>query len=292
MTSGKNVNNKKKIGLVMEGGSMRGMFTAGVTDVMMENNIEFDGAIGVSAGAAFGCNYKSRQPGRAIRYNKRFCNDKRFAGVWNFIRTGNIFNTKFCYRTVPNELDIFDREAFKNNPMEFYVVATDVEKGCEVYYKLENADDDDLDLIRASASMPILSKIVTFDGTKLLDGGIADSIPLRGFEKLGYLRNVVILTQPKGFVKEKNKHMKLIKLKYHKYPNFVGAVADRHMKYNAETLYVSRQEEAGNAFVIRPPESLNISGIVRDPEELERVYQIGRKVMTDRLEELKKFMKG
>ena len=280
-----------KIGLVMEGGSMRGMFTAGVTDVMMENGIEFEGAIGVSAGAALGCNYKSRQPGRAIRYNKRFCKDKRFVGIGNYIRTGNIFNAKFCYKTIPNELDIFDRKAFKENPMEFYIVATDVEKGCEVYYKLENGDDEDIELIRASASMPILSKIVNVDGTKLLDGGIADSIPLKGFEKLGYMKNVVILTQPSGFVKEKNKHMKLIKFKYHKYPNFVGAVADRHMKYNAEVIYVSRQEQAGNAFVIRPPEPLNIHGMVRDPEELERVYQIGRKVMTERLEELKNFMK-
>ena len=282
--------NKTKLGLVMEGGSMRGMFTAGVTDVMMENGIEFDGAIGVSAGAAFGCNYKSRQPGRAIRYNKRFCNDKRFASIRNLIKTGNIFDTKFCYRTVPNELDVFDRKAFKENPMEFYIVATDVEKGCEVYYKLENADDEDLDLIRASASMPLLSKIVEVDKTKLLDGGIADSIPLRGFEKLGYLKNVVILTQPLGFVKEKTKHMKLIKFKYRKYPNFVGALKDRHIKYNAETLYVTRQEQAGNAFVIRPPEPLNISGIIRDPNELQRVYDIGRKVMTERLGELKDFI--
>ena len=279
-----------KTGLVMEGGAMRGMFTAGVTDVMMENDIEFDGAIGVSAGAAFGCNYKSRQPGRAIRYNKRFCNDKRFVGIGNLIRTGNIFNAKFCYKTVPDELDVFDRKAFKENPMEFYVVATDLEKGCEVYYRLDNGDDEDIELIRASASMPIVSKIVEVDKTKLLDGGIADSIPLKGFEKLGYLKNVVILTQPKGFVKEKNKHMGLIKLKYHKYPNFVGAVADRHIKYNAELLYVSRQEEAGNAFVIRPPQPLNISGMVKDPKELERVYQIGRKVMTERLEDLKKFL--
>ena len=282
--------NGKKIGLVMEGGSMRGMFTAGVTDVMMENGIEFDGAIGVSAGAAFGCNYKSRQPGRALRYNKRFCNDKRYAGIGSLIKTGNLFNAKFCYKTVPDELDIFDREAFKNNPMEFYIVATDVEKGCEVYYKLENGDDEDIELIRASASMPLLSKIVVVDNTKLLDGGIADSIPLRGFEKLGYLKNVVILTQPLGFVKEKNKHMGLIRLKYHRYPNFVGAVNDRHMKYNAETLYVSRQEKAGNAFVIRPPEPLNISGMVRDPNELERVYNIGRKVMAERLKELKDFL--
>ena len=282
---------KRKIGLVMEGGSMRGMFTAGVTDVMMENGIEFDGAIGVSAGAAFGCNYKSGQPGRARRYNKRFCTDKRYVGIGNLIKSGNIFDAKFCYKTVPNELDVFDREAFKNNPMEFYVVATDVEKGCEVYYKLENGDDEDIELIRASASMPLLSKIVVVDGTKLLDGGIADSIPLKGFEKLGFSKNVVILTQPKGFVKEKNKHMKLIKLKYHKYPNFVGAINDRHVKYNAETLYVSRREEAGEAFVIRPPEPLNISGIVRDPEELERVYQIGRKTMTEQLENLKEFLK-
>ena len=280
-----------KLGLVMEGGSMRGMFTAGVTDVMMENGIEFDGAIGVSAGAAFGCNYKSRQPGRAIRYNKRFCKDKRFAGIGNFIKTGNIFNAKFCYKTVPDELDVFDRTAFRENPMDFYVVATDVERGCEVYFKLETGDDEDIELIRASAAMPVLSKIVEVDGTKMLDGGIADSIPLKGFEKLGFHRNVVILTQPAGFVKEKMKHMTLIKLKYHKYPNLVGAIADRHIKYNAETLYVSRQEQAGNAFVIRPHEPLNVNGIVREPDELERVYQMGRTTMTEKLEELNEFIK-
>ena len=159
-----------------------------------------------------------------------------------------------------------------------------------VYYRLDKGDAEDIELIRASASMPIVSKIVEVDGTKLLDGGITDSIPLKGFEKLGYSKNVVILTQPLGFVKEKNKHMKLIKFKYRKYPNLVGAMADRHVKYNAETLYVSRQEAAGNAFVIRPPEALNISGIIRDPEELKRVYNIGRKVMTERLDELKEFL--
>ena len=281
---------KIKIGLVMEGGSMRGMFTAGVTDVMMENGVEFDGAIGVSAGATFGINYKSKQIGRALRYNVRFCKDKRYCSFRNYIKEGNLFSNDFCYKKLPNELDVFDTKTFSENPMEFYIVATDIEKGCEVYYKLETGDAEDIELVRASASMPIVSKIVEVDGTKLLDGGIADSIPLKGFEKLGYSKNVVILTQPLGFVKEKNKHMKLIKFKYRKYPNLVGAMADRHIKYNAETLYVSRQEEAGNAFVIRPPEALNISGIIRDPEELKRVYNIGRKVMTERLEELKEFL--
>ena len=188
-----------KKGLILEGGAMRGMFTAGVIDVMMENGIEFDGAIGVSAGAAFGCNYKSRQIGRAIRYNMRFCNDPRYCGLRTLLKTGDLYSKDFCYKEVPLKHDIFDFETFRNNPMEFYVVCTDVETGKPVYKKCDNFDNNNFEWIRASASMPIVSNIVEIDGTKLLDGGVADSIPIRYFESIGYDKNVVILTQPRGY---------------------------------------------------------------------------------------------
>lgn len=279
-----------KIGLVMEGGSMRGMFTAGVADVMMENGITFPGAIGVSAGAAFGCNYKSRQIGRAIRYNKRFCADPRYAGFRSLITTGDLYNAEFCYSVVPKTLDIFDTEAFRNNPMEFYVTCTDVETGEAVYHKCENGDDEDIKWIRASASLPLAAKIVEIDGYKLLDGGIADSIPLRHFKTLGYNKNIVILTQPLGYKKEKNALMPIMRLALHKYPKMIEAVRTRHLRYNAATEYVAAEEKIGNALVIRPPEPLGISGRVKDPNELERVYRIGRKTAEKMLDEIKSFM--
>ena len=146
-----------KTGLVMEGGAMRGLFTAGVIDVMMEKEIEFDGAIGVSAGAAFGCNYKSKQIGRALRYNINDCKDKRYCSMKSLITTGNLYGAEFCYHELPDKLDIFDCETFENNPMEFYLVCTDVLTGKPIYKKCEKADYDCLEWMRASASMPLAS---------------------------------------------------------------------------------------------------------------------------------------
>ena len=183
-----------KKGLVLEGGAMRGLFSAGVLDVLMERGIAFDGIIGVSAGAAFGCNYKSGQIGRVLRYNTRFCGDKRYSGRGSLLKTGNLFNTEFCYNQVPLELDPFDFEAFRSNPAEFYVVCTDVNTGEPVYHAYTGFEDHGFEWIRASASLPLIAQIVEIDGQKLLDGGIADSIPFGYFESIGYDRNVVVLT--------------------------------------------------------------------------------------------------
>lgn len=193
-----------KTGLILEGGAMRGMFTCGVIDVMMENGIAFDGAVGVSAGAAFGCNYKSGQIGRGIRYNMRFCADKRYCGVHSLLTSGNIYNAEFCYHEIPEKYDPFDFEACQTNPMDFYVVCTDVESGEAVYHKYEGREDEGFDWIRASASMPVVSKMVEIEGHKYLDGALADSIPVKFFEREGYDRNVVILTRPKSYTMKRN----------------------------------------------------------------------------------------
>ena len=189
----------------MEGGAMRGLFSAGVADVFIEEGIEFDGLVGVSAGACFGCNVKSRQIGRTLRYNVKYCNDKRYCSFSNLLKTGDMFGVDFCYRQLPFELDVFDMKTFAENPMEFYVVCTDVKTGKAIYKKCEKADEEDLTYFRASASMPLVSTVVNApDGSLLLDGGVSDSIPLEFFEKKGYSKNVVILTQPRGYVKGKN----------------------------------------------------------------------------------------
>lgn len=271
---------------------MRGMFTAGVMDVMLENNIEFDGAIGVSAGAAFGCNYKSKQIGRVIRYNTKYCRNPRFASLLSFILTGNFYGKKFCYRTLPEKLDIFDSKTFQQNPMEFYVTATDIVSGKPVYTKCENGNCDDLDWFRASASMPLVSTVVKINGGKYLDGGIADSVPLKYFQSIGYDKNVVILTQPDSYIKQINGFLPIIKFVYRKYPQFIKTVAERHNVYNNTIKYIKEQESSGNTFVIRPPQNLEIGAREKDPENLKRVYNIGRKTAEENLEKLKQFLKG
>ena len=201
-----------KTGLIMEGGAMRGMFTAGVIDVLMEAGVCFDGAIGVSAGAVFGCNYKSRQIGRVIRYNKTYCQDPRYVSFRSLLRTGDIYGEEFCYHELPDRLDPFDVKTYEENPMDFYVVCTDVETGKPVYHNCLKGDAEDIQWMRASASMPALSRFVNLDGHMLSDGGTADSIPVRFFESIGYERNVVILTQPEGYVKKPNQLLPLLRI--------------------------------------------------------------------------------
>ncbi len=279
-----------KKGLILEGGAMRGMFTAGVTDVMMEQGVEFDGAVGVSAGAAFGCNYKSRQVGRALRYNKRFCNDRRYCGLRSLLLTGNIYNTDFAYREVPLHLDEFDFAAYAANPMEFWLVCTDIETGLPVYHRYDGYHDHGFDWIRASASMPMVSRTVEINGQKLLDGGISDAIPLRFFELSGYNRNVVILTQPADYRKKKTSAMPLIRLLYRKYPALVNAMETRHRMYNDTLEYITQQEAAGNILVIRPAAPLPVSRVEKNPERLQAAYDIGRATAAAQLEAIRHFL--
>ena len=278
-----------KKGLVLEGGAMRGLFTAGIIDVMMEAGVEPDGLIGVSAGAAFGCNYKSHQPGRTIRYNTRFAKDPRYSGLRSLIKTGDYFNAEFDYHIVPKQYDIFDVETFERNPMTFIVVCTDVLTGEAVYHKMDRVTFDELEWLRASASMPLASKVVEVGGRKLLDGGVADSIPLEYFEHIGYDRNVVILTRSDGYVKEHNRLMPLIRIVFRKYPKMIEAMDRRHLMYNRELEYVREAEREGRCLVIRPEEELPIGHISHDPKEMHRVYEIGRRKGEEMIERIKAF---
>lgn len=283
-----NMENGKR-GLVLEGGAMRGLWTTGVTDVMMENDIWPDGLIGVSAGAAFGCNYKSRQAGRAIRYNTRFARDSRYSGLKSWLTSGNYFNAEFGYRTMPRELDVFDNEAFNQNPMDFYVVCTDVLTGQPVYQLLTVADEDCYDWIRASASMPLASRVVEVQGRKLLDGGVADSIPLAYFEQIGYRRNVVVLTQPAGYQKEHNRLMPLMRISLRHYPEMIAAMDRRHVMYNQQLAYVAQAEQEGRCLVIRPEGKIPIGHISHDAAQMRQVYELGRAVGQKYLSRIRDF---
>lgn len=279
-----------KKGLILEGGAMRGMFTAGVMDVLMENGVEFDGAIGVSAGAAFGVNYKSKQPGRVIRYNTRFCADKRYGGLGVLIKTGNIYSTDFAYGEVPLVHDVFDFETYEKSPMEFYVVCTDLESGKPVYHKYEGKADHGFDWIRASASMPMVSRIVEIEGRKLLDGGVSDSIPVKFFESMGYTKNLVILTRPKHYKKSKNRFIGLFRLKYKAYPKFIEAMSRRADEYNSTLEYIYSEESAGNLFVLQPKAALPVSRVEKDPEKLMQAYAMGREAATEKINEIIRFL--
>ncbi len=279
-----------KTGLILEGGAMRGMFTAGVLDVFMENGLKFDGMIGVSAGACFGCNYKSEQIGRSLRYNLKYCKDPRYCGFRSLLKTGDLYGKDFCYYEIPQKLDVFDTEAFIENPMEFHVVCTDTHTGKAVYHRIDTLNDDQIEWIRASASMPMVSRPVEINGRSLLDGGIADSIPLRYFEHIGYNRNVVILTQPKNYVKKQSRGIGLIKRTLKEMPHIADALEARPEMYNKTLRYIDKKEAAGEIFVIRPPRKLEVGHIEHNREKLFRTYQVGRSTGKYYLKNVKAFL--
>lgn len=286
--SGKGVT--MKTGLIMEGGAMRGMFTAGVTDVMMEHGITFDGAVGVSAGAVFGCNFKSRQPGRVIRYNAAYCNNPHYAGIYMLLKTGDLFGEQFCYHDIPDRLDPFDFKAYRENPMAFYVTATDINTGGPVYERVDVCDERGMKWMKASASLPLVSKIVCVDGYELLDGGIADSVPVRFMERQGYDRNVAILTRPLQYVKHHNPVMPLARIVLKDYPNMIDAMEHRHENYNRSIRDIRRREEKGELFVIRPPKPIEVDPIEHNRTRLLKAYQMGRNTMEGQIPGLLKYL--
>lgn len=278
-----------KTGLVLEGGAMRGIYTAGVLDVFLEHGIHFDGVIGVSAGALHGCSFVSEQKGRSLRYIKKYRNDKHFMSWWSFLHTGEVVGKQFCYHDIPERLDPFDYEAFVKSDTDFYATCTNVETGKAEYIKITDMLSQ-VDAMRASASMPYVSKIVDYNGMKLLDGGCADSIPVEAFYKMGYERLVVVLTREAGFVK-KPENAKMAEIRYHKYPEFVQALQNRHVVYNHSLEILKEMERAGQAFVIQPDKKLDISRMENDIEVIQQVYDLGGKDARIRMKALKDWMK-
>lgn len=279
-----------KQGIVLEGGGLRGIFTAGILDAMMEEGITFDGMIGVSAGALFGCNFKSGQIGRALRYNILLKDDPRYMGWRTLLKTGSIVSDHFSYHVVPFEIDVFDAEAFRKNPMDFWMVSTDIENGVPVYHKMDEFTHHELEWMRASASMPAVSTPVCIDGKVMLDGGITDSIPLKKFQELGYERNVVVLTQPLGYFKKPFKPIWVFKTFCRKYPQVAECMRRRHLMYNAQLEYLMEQEKLGNTLLIYPEEPLRIGRTEQNEAKLRRVHALGYKQAKDIMPKIKEFL--
>lgn len=266
----------KKVGMVLEGGAMRGIYTTGVLDVMLDNNIQVDGIIGVSAGALFGINYFSNQKGRGIRYNKKYIKDKRYISKWSLLTTGNVVNKKFAYYKVTKELDPLDNETFIKNQKDYYVTTTNIETGKPEYLKITNPIEQ-LESFRASSAMPFASNIIKINNKKYLDGGISDSIPIDKCQSLGYEKIIVILTQPLDYRKKPldTKQLKMIDLKYRKYPNLIETMKNRYQNYNNTLEKIIDMENKKEIFVIRPSKKIDIDIMNTNPDKLQEVYDLG-----------------
>ena len=267
---------KYELGLVLEGGAVRGIYTAGVLDVLMENGLKADMVIGTSAGCIHGCNYVSGQAGRSIRYYRKYRNDRHFMGFYSLLTTGEVVGRKFCYEDIPSWLDPFDEEAFEASPVDFYTTVTNLNTGKAEHILCDNLRlDEKMNLLRGGASMPLCSRPVAYHGQLYLDGGVADSIPYRAAGELGCKRRLVVLTQPAGYLKQPA-NMLPFQVMYRRYPRFVQAMADRARVYNAQVCEVEQAAGTGEAFLIRPSKALKVGRMERDMDRINAQYELGR----------------
>ncbi|HDR0626068.1 TPA: patatin family protein [Pasteurella multocida] len=262
-----------KVGLVLEGGGMRAMFTAGVLDVFLTENVQVDGIVAVSAGVLFGVNYPAKQYGRALRYNKKYLNDKRYMGWHSLLTTGNIVNKDFAFYELPFTLDPFDAETFRQSKIDFYATLTNVQTGEAEYAKLDDVFNE-MEVLRATSAMPFVSKMVEINGQYYLDGGIADSIPLKKCQALGYDKIIVVLTRPLEYRKKPTPSW-IFNLFYRDYPHLVEKLKTRYQNYNDTVEEIIRLNNNKDIFVIRPSHHLPIDRIEKDVEKVQAMYDLG-----------------
>ena len=280
--------NFMKIGLVLEGGAMRGLFTAGVLDIFLDNNVEVTDVVGVSAGTLFGVNYVSKQRGRALRYNLKYINDKRYMNVKSWLKTGNLINKDFTYYKLPFQLDVFDNKTFKESPINFFATVTNIETGEAEFVKIKDAYKQ-METLRATSALPFISEIIEVGDKKYLDGGISNSIPIDFFEKQDFDKVIVILTRPITYRKEKTTGIQY-KLFYKKYPKLVEKLENRYKEYNDTVDKIVELEKEGKLFVIRPSENITIKRLEKDVEKLQKVYDLGLKDGNSIIEDLKQYL--
>ena len=275
--------------LVLEGGALRGIYTAGVLDELMKENIKIDTIIGVSMGALIGVNYLSNQPGRALRYNLDYCNDKRYMSLSSLIKTGNLVNKEFAYYKLPEELDKFDYKTYNKSKTKLYCVITNVETGCPEYIEVKDAKKD-IEYLRATSAMPAVSKIIEINNKKYLDGGLSDSIPIKYALSKKFDKIIVVTTQPIDYRKKEEKQ-KLFSFIYRKYPNFVNTINNRGKEYNKTLEEIKKLEKQNKIFVIRPSTKINIKRVEKNPEIIKAQYNLGVKDFKNKLKELKEYLR-
>ena len=278
----------KKNGLVLEGGGMRALFTAGVLDAFLEKSLCIDTMVSVSAGALFGVNYVSQQKGRAVRYNIKFAGDKRYMSLRNWFKTGNVLDKKFAYYDLPMKLDVFDEKTFSESNINFYIVLTNIETGKAEYILIKDVFDQ-MEYLRATSALPFASKIIKIDGKKYLDGGITDPVPIDYCKKMGCDKLIVVLTRPKGKYKE-DKLNWLFKIVYKKYPKLVERLVNMENDYKKTLKKIIELEDKGEIFVIRPDEVLDIGRLETNKEKIKEIYNKGLEKGRKEIEKLEKYL--
>ena len=279
------------VGLILEGGGMRGAFTAGVLDCFMEKGLDFRDVYGVSAGACQACSYLCSQPGRGLRVWTEYIDDPRFCSLHSLVKTGDLFGAELNYDLVPRIYDPLDNETFRRNGGRFTVVVTNLRTGRPEYHRVKDMLGD-IDVVRASASLPLISRPVAIGGGKYLDGGVSDSIPIKKSIADGHVRNVLVLTQAAGYRKTPNKAMALIRLRYARYPKLLKTISTRHTAYNDTLDFIAAQEAEGRAFVLRPDETPEVGRIERNPQKLKRLHDAGHAVAEREYDRLMAFLEG
>lgn len=282
--------NANKVALVLEGGSFRCQFTAGVLDVMLEQGINVAACYGVSAGLLGGLSFKSRQIGRVNRVNLAYCGDSRYMGAGALAESGSLVGYDFMLNDIQDRIDPFDNDAFLANPMSLVATVSDVVFGTPAYLEVANAVLD-IDIIRATTSMPLVTPPVEIDGHVYLDGGITDSVPVEHvLEDMGYGRAIVVLTRHRGYQKTPYAYLGAAHARYAKYPYFVEALATRHERYNEQREHIWEYERDGRVLALVPPEPVGVGHVERDPQKLLALYIEGRQEAARRLEDIKAFV--
>ena len=280
-------NNNNEVALVLEGGAMRGLYTAGVLDVCMENDIKVNTIFGVSAGAVFGINYKSGQIGRALRYNLKYAHDKRYMGMYSLLTTGDVMNREFCFNKLVYELDPLDFETYNSSDVKFYAVVTNVETGKAEYVEISDAKRD-MEYLRASGSMPFVSNLVEINGNKYLDGAVADPIPYKKALDMGYEKIIVIQTRPADYIKSKSRLP--YGLVYKKYPEFVKTAKSAYINYNETLDLIRKYEKEGKIIVLRPSEKIKMRRVEKNLSKLQAIYDVGVKDCNNNLSRIKEYI--
>ena len=278
-----------RAGLVLEGGAMKGVYTAGVLDFFLDAGIDFEKCYGVSAGACCMCSYLSKQRGRALATMTDYLKDKDYWGLASLLRTGDLFNVRMCYHDIPEKLNPFDYEAFDKNPSRGYAVVTNIETGFAEYIPLQEMHRD-IEAVRASASMPFVSRNVEIGGKMYLDGGLADSIPILHAVTDGCRKNVVVMTKEEGYWRSPMRHAGAARLKYAKYPKVYELIKNRHNTYNETLRYIYEQVEEGTVFLIQPRYKSDVSRTEKDASKLRALYEEGYEEAASRKEELLAFL--
>ncbi|GLB60960.1 patatin-like phospholipase family protein [Cytobacillus sp. NCCP-133] len=265
----------EKSGLVLEGGGMRGVYTAGVLEFFLEKHMFFPYIIGVSAGACNAASYVSRQHGRNQKVTIGYVNHPDYISYKNLFLKKELFGMDLIFDKIPNELDPFDFQAFTAAQENFIIGTTDCKTGEPVYFNKESYARDILTIIRASSSLPFMAPIINFAGKALMDGGISDPIPIKKAIKDGVEKSVIILTRNKGYRKKKSSLSKLTRYFYKEYSGLINAIENRYKIYNETLDYIEQLENEGKVFIIRPEQELQVGRVERSPIKLTQLYEQG-----------------